>query len=108
MNQQKIKDEVREKIDQLGITLCYALFAYNDNLISEEIMNCYRDTFADEILSLSSSIDRDCDVCKGKGLEPETGRGSDGFIPCSKCKGTKKITHKWRVAVVLEDGRIIE
>ncbi len=43
---------ISRAVAAVGITLCYALFAYNDGLINKEVMDYYRDTFAPEILSL--------------------------------------------------------
>jgi len=73
---------IKQAIDQVGITLCYALFAYNDDLISEEVMNLYRDTYAQEILSLlASRRGGKCKKCSG------TGEGLHHF-PCYDCNGT--------------------
>ncbi len=44
-------NELIEWVDLEGITLCYAMIAYGDDEIGEEIMDCYRDTFAKQILS---------------------------------------------------------
>lgn len=46
------KQNINTQIDQVGIVLCYALIAYDEDLISEDVMNCYRDTFAPEITAL--------------------------------------------------------
>ena len=57
--------EIREQIDQAGLVLCYALFAYDDGVISKDVMNCYRDTFADQVLGTECS--------RGGGVCPECG-----------------------------------
>ena len=44
-------DELVRHVEWAGITLCFALAAYNEGLISREVMDCYRDTFAKQILS---------------------------------------------------------
>ncbi len=43
--------ELVDRVDLAGITLCYAVIAYEGGEISRKIMDCYRDTFAPEILS---------------------------------------------------------
>ena len=49
---------------------------------------------ADQILNIP--IQQPCKECGGDGKLPETGRGSDGFIPCGFCEGTgyKEVTIK--------------
>lgn len=46
------RESVVDKIDLVGSTICYALCAFRDELIEREVLDCYRDTFASEILSL--------------------------------------------------------
>ena len=40
------------EIELAGITLCYAMMAFRDELIEVDVMDCYRDTFAQDILDI--------------------------------------------------------
>ena len=44
--------EIRKQVELAGFTLCAALIEYIHGAISEEVMNLYRDTYADDILTI--------------------------------------------------------
>ena len=64
--------DIKERIELAGITLCYAVTEYAHRYIDEDIMNCYRDTYADEILNLPVSEEGDCGWCDGTGKLTKT------------------------------------
>ena len=79
--------EIRERIELAGITLCYAVTEYAHRYIDEDIMNCYRDTYADEILNLPVSDKGNCGWCNAAGYDYHD-RG------CQHCDGTGKRSSK--------------
>lgn len=56
--------ELREQIEWAGITICFALAAYDNGTISREVMDCYRDTFTSGILSLPLLIEVEVELPK--------------------------------------------
>jgi len=78
------EQDIREQIELAGITLGYALIAYSYGAIHGNIMDCYRDSYVEDILFLTISRDRKCGSCEGTGLI-----GGPGINDrCDDCKGT--------------------
>lgn len=78
-------EKLVEQVDLAGAVLCYALVAYTNYQISEEVMDCYRDTFAKQILSennLYLEIEEDTSYVDGAGFERK--RTTKRLIPLAE------------------------
>ena len=64
---------------------------------------------AKEALNLSGTTDIECPECKGKGdfRVRRCGKLMKAG-DCLKCQGSGKFKHKWKIAVVLENGELPE
>ena len=75
---------VTKQIEQAGITLCSALIEYVHEAINEEAMDCYRDTFPDDILAIKVEEDKACDRvgdCMFMMFGYATCKCTEGYLP---------------------------
>ena len=90
----KIHDEAREKIKDM---VHFGGFQMENR----------KKSIGELILALSGTTDIMCPECKGgQNWATKTLANRSIIVECSKCNSTGVIKHKWKIAVVLENGEL--